>query len=353
MSYRVTYTTLPGGAIIGELPVSDLTFSTVLNAPGSFSATLPLDHAHGCGIDAEALSPGRVAVFIERDNVCLWSGILWTMELDVKANSARLNGEGWLSYFRRRFIKADLSYTATDQTTIAAALIDYAQSATGGDVGIVTDPTATGVLRDRSFVGTERKEIGEAVEQLAEVRDGFHFAFVSDRQPTGFRTRFVTGYPETGRPTDVVFDLNSNMELLTATVDGTALTNSVEIRGAGEGAAALTYTAEDATSFTTTPLLETVESFTDVSEVATLTAKAQHRLNLGRSPLVIPTIKVDPDGDPPLGSYFTGDRVRVRGRLGILDLDADFIITSVEVSAGPSAETVGLSFAPVEAFTDA
>lgn len=352
MSYRLVYTQLKSGAILGELPVSGIDYTKTLDAPGSFSATIALDYAAQCGITASDLDPGRTGIVIERDGVCLWGGILWTVEQDVRSNSVKLAGEGYLSYFRHRFIKEDLTFVQTEQVDIAAALIDYAQSVPGGSLGIVTDVTPTGKLRDRNYLAADRKEIAEALQQLGSVQDGFHFDFHCDRLSTGYVIRYTNTGPETGRWTDVIFKLGDNVESLSATIDGTTMTNSAEVRGEGAGDVTLTQTVTNTDVLVTTPLLETVDSFSDVSYLTTLGEKASHRLALGINPTLIPSLSTDPNGDPPLGSYFVGDRVRVIGSYGLLDIDDDFVITSLSVKVGASSESVDLTLAPVEAFTN-
>ena len=345
-NYRISYTRLTTGDILGELPVTGpLSFSNVLDAPGSLQATVPLT-------DYLSLEPARTAIYVERDGVVLWSRVLWTLEVDVKAGEAHLGAEGWLSLFRRRFITSDTSFYQVEQTSIAASLVTQAQAGTGADLGITPDVTATGVLRDRNYLASDRGEVAQLLQNLAAVRGGFHFAFPAERGPSGFNVRFTAMGPETGRPTDLVFDAATNVEVLTVTSDGTDMANQSEVRSGGSGDDTVAWTSYGSGVGTSTPLLQSVETASDVKEVATLQEKADHRIQVGAEPLVIPTISIPPNADPPLGSYFVGDRVTVKASTPALTVDGEYVITTVAVKLKGADESVDLNFAPVESFTD-
>lgn len=119
--------------------------------------------------------------------------------------SPKLNGDemtweiraaGILDYLRRMQIEPDgagLSYTATDQATIAKGLIDYYQALTFGHYGIDTSGvTTTGVTRDRTYPVPEAHLIAQRLAELAAVDNGFDYSI----DPV---TRdFIVHYPERG-----------------------------------------------------------------------------------------------------------------------------------------------------------
>lgn len=353
-SYRFVFANIVSGVVLGELPITDATYSEVLNAPGGFTASMPLNPRQSTVINDATLVPGRTALYVERDNVVVWSGILWSLELDVKANATRLRAEGWLSYLRRRFIRNDATFSQVEQTEIARAIVAYSMA--DGGIPFTLPTLTTGVLRDRTYFGNERKEVAEALEQLAAVNGGFNFRFVSERSGSTYETSFVMSYPNTGRSTTHVFDLGSNVELLTATVDGTAMATNVEVRGGsvGGGQDEIIPAAEatDPDLLLSTPRLEAVQIFTDIKVASTLQEKADFWLSRYRQPVKLPKIQVRPDADPHLGTYFPGDRVRVRGSYGLLDVDDYFIITEVSTGVSGSGEVVTITLATEEAFAN-
>jgi hypothetical protein len=99
----------------------------------------------------------------------------------------------------------------------------------------------------------------------------------------------------------------------------------------------------------TYPVLDAVESNTDVSERSTLDGLARKRLRRGKAPIVIPSLEVDPSRVPVLGSYVPGDIVRVRGGYGLASIDSSHRITEFKVTVDDSGgETATVNFANLE-----
>jgi hypothetical protein len=359
-SYRYILTNVLTGSVLAEVPFESASFSHVLNAPGAFAGTLGLKQpAKLESVLKSLLSPstsslGKLALYVERDGVIVWGGMLWTGEPDLDAGTFSLNGEGFLSYFRRRVLRAQKVYVQQDQTTgIAKNLIDYAQSVTGGSIGIDTSGVATsGVLRDRTYEAFERKFIGEAIEQLAAVENGFDFRFDSSWSGGTILNRFLTSYPNTGRQTNFVLEVGAQLARLSIKVDATSIATNVDEIGAGEGDLGLIATVSNPGLIGVYPLLDDVESHVDVNVLATLTAYANRRLSVGRMPVVIPSVDYDPSLEPVLGSYVVGDIMRVRGGYGLASIDGMFRVMEINVSVDDTGGDQGkLSFAGLESFT--
>lgn len=346
--YRVLYTNLVSGDILGELPVRDFSVSEALNAPGAFSLTLPLEHS---SVSASDIVPAATGVYFERDGVILWGGILWTTRADVAANTMEMAGEGFLSYFRRRFIASTLTYSATYQENIAKGLIDHAQTVAGGDIGVQTASVSSGKQRDRTYLASERKNIGEAIEQLANVDDGFDFAFTTSWSGGSIVTNFETTYPDNGRSTNYVFEMGSNVLFMEVTKDGTTMSTVSEAIGAGIGDDALIATKTKPTLHATYPRLEVVQSFSDVRIFTTLQDHAQQRLNRGSRPMEIIRLQVYPDTYPGVGVFSVGDLVKVRGSHGLVSVNGTYRIMAYSLSVPTSgAELVEVHLVPKEVF---
>lgn len=366
--WRVLHTELVGGAILGELPVIAASYGVALNAAGRFQCTLPLEadparlrlpvYAGGSSdLDADVdlvtmanLTPGTTAVWFERDGVLLFGGIVWAVSADIAGNTMTVTGEGPHSYLRRRAIRSTLTYTTTDQLDIARGLIDHAQGTTNGTIGITYDTADSGVTRDRTYNAYERKNLGEAIEQLAAVEDGFDWRYdhnyVAD-VPTwsmGFT------YPATGRSTLHVFEVGTNCALTSYDEDGTTITNLVDVFGAGTAAETLTATIHNTAMQGPYPILEATETHSDILVLDTLELHARRRLARGAGPTRRVQLNTFADTDPTLGSYICGDRVRVRADHGWLQLDETMRIVEIGVSVVGGAGTVSLSLAGAEVF---
>jgi hypothetical protein len=189
------------------------------------------------------------------------------------------------------------------------------------------------VLRDRTYYHYERKPVGEAVELLAELQNGFDFA-IDVAYVSGTITKtLVLSYPRRGRITPLVWELRTNLGQLSQEVDAIRAANKVDALGAGEGDTMLIATAADTSQLASYPLLEDVVTFKDVSVTATLTAHAALAVkNLAKPVTRIPTLlAVQTNPDSGLGSFITGDSVQVKGSDGWISLDERMRVQSYEV----------------------
>ncbi|CAB4201928.1 hypothetical protein UFOVP1360_8 [uncultured Caudovirales phage] len=350
--YAVVFTDALTGEVRGELPLIDVKQTEVLNLPGSLTLGMALDPRR-MNITAETVAPWRTIVYLLRDDSVLGCGaFVLGHQMDVGGNSITLSCVGIGEYFRHRYLRQDLMQVGIDQALIVKALIDYAQAQSGGNIGVTTDYiTATGVLRDRTdWFGYARKNIGGLIADLAAVSNGFNFRYRSRRSGQVYVTDLTTSYPATGRVTNHVFELGGNVEVMGATVDGKDMVNFAESIGGGNADAAPIGAATNADSLNTTPLLESVTTYSDISDPSTLLAKSQRDIVIGSDPVTLPTLRISPDGDPGIGQYVVGDRVRVRGSHGLLSLDADYLITQTSLVVGTAAEYVDVVTAPVLLF---
>lgn len=348
-AYRYLYADAMTDVIAGELSLSSLQFGEVLNGPGSLSASLPL---RSPGVSATSLTPGKTALFIERDGVLVWGGILWTLRMDVEANSAELGAEGFWSLIRNRRITDNLTNAAVDQVTIAHAILTALKGKPGGDHRIQNAGTTSGVLRDRNYVAYELKDASEAIEELSAVRNGFDFR-IGVRWSSGLVVReFLTTYPATGRRTEFVLDVGTNAELLSMDVDATSMAVTAYGKGNGEGRDALSVTVSNSALLGVYPLMEDLVSFSDVRVASTLEAHARRRLDRGSTPLVTPSVTLYPGREPFLGSFIVGDQVRVRCSYGLIVVDDYFRITAWTCSVDDGGESVALTLAPLSVFME-
>jgi hypothetical protein len=323
--YRCIALDLRTGARIAELPLSGLTYSSKLNSVGDCSASLriPTDNATLAALYNDAVDEARRQLVIERDGNIVWCGIIWLSPYDDSNQTRTIKAaEDW-SYFRRRVINTTQVFTAADQITIARTLLRNAQAVTGGNIGVTVGSQTCGVTRDRTFNKYELKPVGEAIEQLAAIENGFDFAIDANwNSTTGALVKtFRPSYPRRGRNyanTGHVFQLGRNMTSFSWPSDGTRVANRVWATGNGEGDAMLITSATDTYQLQTLasggpgyPLLEATVSNKDVTVQATLDAQARTRLVSVSTPVVLPEITVRADLDPVIGSYITGDACRI------------------------------------------
>lgn len=334
------------GEIRDEIPFGEVSFSHVLGGAGGFEGKLPLevlDRFDRNRVTRSVLDPARTLLHVLRNGVPVWNGVLWAVQAEVEADTLSLAGQGLWSYFLRRLLEETKTYSAEDQFEIVADLIAYAQAQAGGDLGLVVAWDAlSGVLRDRTYFGYERKNIGEAIKQLSEVDNGFDFAVdVTGTVSAGFTYTLNLSYPHRGRRTNLVFETKKNVRVLSWGLDAYTMTNRQTALGAGEGDGMLIATSADPASLSAYPLLQAASSHKDVSVFDTLADHARAELRaavLGTETLSVEVLPSEVDA--ALGSFITGDEIKVRGGKGYLALDAFYRVTSYGVKVDSSGREV-------------
>ena len=120
--FRVYAYDLNTNVLITELPASGLAFDSRLNDSGSISFTLPISRPDVASRVKPLMSyaGNPFAVYVDRNGVIVWGGIIWTWNYSRASGVLSLGGKEFLSYFAQRFIAADYSSSTYPTTTLAA-----------------------------------------------------------------------------------------------------------------------------------------------------------------------------------------------------------------------------------------
>lgn len=351
--YQYVFTDLATDQVRTELPCTNVSFTREVNGPGGWSAELPLSIVKDGYelVRASELAEADTALYVLRDNVVVFGGILWAVNASSDQETLRVGGQGFWSYFRRLDIRNTKAYSDVEQFDIVEDLIDYLQGFTGSDLGVTVarTPTNSGITRDRRYPAHEFKNGAEAIEQLASVVNGFDFELEAGGSFGAFTKTLQLWYPQRGRKTDIVWEVGKNVQLLDYTADGSARATVATALGEGDGSRMLVAHATDSTA--PTLRMVRVDSFRDVNRIETLQAHAQAQLNLFKRSHRSARVQVVNQADAPLGSYIPGDQVRLRVSRGYLDIDESWRIMSYTVQPDDSgSEIVTAELLPVDAF---
>lgn len=341
--WRLLYSETVDGELLGELPFIGLGFAEELNGVGRWSATIPADVYQGIG-------PGTNVVYMERDGVILGTGILWAVDHDYAAGTMTVTGEGIGSYYRKRRITIDFTYTATEQVEIVDSLLSITE-ALGGGVGATVVAEPTGVTRDRTYVGREVKPVLEAIEEVALVEGGFDLRWRARRNAGVIERVLYCDYPTTGRVTDHVFEIGVNCAILSYSEDAAGMANWVAGLGAGEGDDKVWNALSNYILGQTTPRLDDSVSHVDVSDADVLDGHIERRLRRGGSPARRINLRMVPGTLPELGSFDVGDRMRVRAPLTWRDVDDQFRLVTIDYQIGDS-EDISVQLVGAELFDE-
>ncbi|MCZ0973171.1 hypothetical protein O1L55_20755 [Streptomyces albulus] len=234
-----------------------------------------------------------------------------------------------------------------------------------------------GMKRDRRYWAYEHKQVAETVEQLAELRgnvvnpndDGFDILFETrwanerddwDWDPS-FPPKPVTimrfGNPN-GNKNGVILEHGRTAQIEACTADATNLVDFATTTGAGEGNEMLVDSLsidKDGNEHFNEPIpqgmtaLETVESYTDVTEDDTLRDKCRNTSRLGSVPIVIPTVSLIDGGPVDPTMVNVGDLVVVRWNPGFFNINDWYKVTQMDVSVA-DGEECKLTLANAEVF---
>lgn len=319
-TYRLRLCDLRTDQMLGWADVGGVGYDDYIGKSGSLTATAPVPNSTTARKLRELLLPGRTMAYLERDGAIVWGGTVWTRTPTRDARgfySCPIQGATLESYYRlHRQIRDDLTYTATDQLAIARALVTYAASKSGGNLGIEMDTgQLSGVLRDRAYSRYDQAWIGQRIDELAAVSGGFEWRIQLYTDTSGVRHRALRlGYPRLAAGTqDQMLDSPGPVTAYSLSEDATVMANSWQSRGATVNSdlastsvpiitAELTTPADIATGW---PLLEGSSDYSSLADPVLLAGYAAADLARSVRPVTIPSVTVltGSVAQPQLGAY--------------------------------------------------
>ena len=326
---------LPNGTALSELTdASDRKITARLSDPSTIEWSM-----RGTDPAAAVIDELATDVIAYRDNVPVIRGRVGPSADDLSGDSHRVTfaAPDYRSLLGRRTVWAGSTnaYLSTDQATIAMDLIADSQALVGGNLGISQGATTlTGRLRDRAY--EEGKSLGEAIDQLADVVDGFDWDI-------GVSLTFDLYYPRRGRPKDFVAHWGSTVTSLRRSVDPSGYANAVRVSGA-TGTTAVSSAVADLAS-RPEGRWEAQVGYTDVSNQSTVAEKAAYEL--AERSVIRPsyTATLRPGVWQGPGALWLGDECRLVVRSGRLDVNTTVRVHEVAVSADDDGnETVDVTF---------
>lgn len=187
--YRYFLVDLLTNETIAEIPFTDVSYERALSKAGSFSGSIPVIDATTAFDLYESTMPGKSCVFVLRNGVCVWGGIIWSRQYSPSGKKLTIDASEFVSYLYHRVVWQTLYYgsenifcpkyqagsgTATVFTEVEhdfeigdTVRIVNLNSALNGDVVITATPSAVSfqfssgatLALSESRVGVARKVI--------------------------------------------------------------------------------------------------------------------------------------------------------------------------------------------------
>ena len=110
VDYRYFLTDLVSNEVLAEVPFSGVSYERQLRKAGAFSGTIPVIAATNKLNLYESTMPGRTGLYVMRNDVCVWGGIVWARKYDESSKSLTVDASEFISYFYHRHIWQTLVY---------------------------------------------------------------------------------------------------------------------------------------------------------------------------------------------------------------------------------------------------
>lgn len=318
-TYRIKFADLLTDVVRDEFPVTGVGLETRISAAGQMQGAIPIargDYAMGRRLNA-IKSSGASAVYVTRNGAPWWDGVVWTMDpsKDERGNPARSLNCGTIeSYLDRVKLLTDLpAMPGTDQLAIARSFIDHMQTDPYADLNITYDPAQiSGIIRDRQlYQAASRPTYLQMLTDSASLDQGFEFLINTITDPTtSARTRRLRlGYPTIN--STVVHDLyEPGGAILSYTFNQDGSRGGTYLVAQGNACSSTVHidTAALAAGY---PRLDATTSYSDVTDTAVLETHAAADLVRAKVPVLVPQVRIRPDGAPDITPACLGDTIRL------------------------------------------
>lgn len=357
-------------------------WSETLNRADSLSCTVTLKDPviRRLGL-AESATPGKAFLAAVDGSTVLAAGPIWAHEYDDNSQRLTLTAAGMWSYFDHRVLLPVLEgRLPSDETTdtrfmpadpggdypwpsdtrkslqgIARALVEQAQSWTGGHVPVVLPDEVAGG-NERAYKGSDLASVGEELRRLTQVVGGPDVKFVPRFKADMSGVEWVL---QIGTPTepllfgaiDPVFNASvakSTVSNLKVGVDGTGLASQAFAAGGRTDDVVLITQSNDVSlPDAEFPLLEVVDSsHSSVSVESTLQGYSDEAVVRGRRPVQSWSFDHDTSKTPFLSGFASGDFARVNVRGNAYLPDGSYRLRILSRSGDETTRKVSLTFQP-------
>ena len=102
--YRYFTTDLLTNQILAEIPFKGVSFERSIKAAGGFSGNIPVIPETASMNLYESTMPGKTGLYVVRDSVCIWGGIIWNRNYNVVERELSVSASEFTSYFFHRNI---------------------------------------------------------------------------------------------------------------------------------------------------------------------------------------------------------------------------------------------------------
>lgn len=105
-SYRYFLYDVLSNTFLAEVPFKNVSYGRAIKEAGQFRGSIPVT-PETSNLDLyNSTLPGKTALYVLRDNVCVWGGIIWTRTYNIITRDIEISGAEFPSYFHHRNVWA-------------------------------------------------------------------------------------------------------------------------------------------------------------------------------------------------------------------------------------------------------
>ena len=134
VEYRYFTYDLLTNELLAEIPFTGVSYSRALREAGSFDGSIAVTEDTFNLSLYETTLPAKTALYVVRNGVCVWGGIIWSRSYDIVAKSLSISASEFTSYLYNRVVwktwsnayQASISVTGGNDSE-ATVTLDFAQ----------------------------------------------------------------------------------------------------------------------------------------------------------------------------------------------------------------------------------
>lgn len=305
---------------IDPIEWKSLSYSNTLSQPQELTASCLISSVTESVLQRlRRLHELATELWLYRDGELVFAGPLQGWQ--TSGEDLTIRCKGLLAYLRGMVVNSDLRFKNVDQFTIVKTMVDQWQALEYGHFGIDTSAVGTsGQLRTEDFLKIELHNIGQRVEELGKLANGFD----SEIDPASRRLQLWTprkGVDRSSGEDAIVFDARNitSGDILCSVAGGDLASEAFGTSGSASGDDAKISTASNTELRARYGRTAVTQTWSDVKDQVTLDLYTQALLEARAEVLMVPgpRCRVTPDAD--LTDYDVGDNIAydLASQLGI------------------------------------
>jgi hypothetical protein len=305
----------------------DVQFSWAVNKPGELSGKVFIPALANVRDYFTATAPGKTAVYVMRNGVPVWGGIIWKRSFGSSGRELQIEADTWDSYMFHRIQDNDWMFLrdmsssdpekqreGVEQIEVFRHLWRYMCSEEGSDIGVVLGQQSSPVKRGVYFQKWDFETYGETLEKFAKLSNGFEWMATVGRSSDGkIERRIEFAYPGFGRPfseSKIIWEYPGSVTKYSVTHDSDKAATMMYVTGKGDGDL-MTYSKQHNQEAIDNgyPRLDEKESHKTVFDKTILDSHGKKYLRARLPPIPDIDIDIQPVMAKDLGEYLVGDEV--------------------------------------------